>query len=542
MAKAPIDPLSGPQYILNGKIVMMDAGFTVISSGNVFIEKGEIKYVQEKKAPFPAEFKNAPLIRTGGTLYPGLIELHNHLSYNILPLWDVPRKFENRDQWGNIPDYRKLISGPMQVMGKTPGFVEAIVRYVEAKCLLGGTTTSQGIALFSNNGIQKYYRGIIRNAEQTDEPDLPEALSKISDVEAQDAVKFLARLKSASCLLLHLSEGVDDRAHKHFEALKLPDGSFALWKSLAGIHSTALTAADFSIMKQHGASIIWSPLSNLLLYGDTTKVKEAKQNGVLIGLGSDWSPTGSKNVFSEVKIAKIFSDHHGGIFTDRELLELVTTNPARILGWDQHIGSLEVGKRADILVLKGVKGDPYKRFLNSTEKDIGLVVINGIPRYGHVGLMKPFGAGSEQWKIGTARRILNLDQETLDPTVGDLTLFEAMNRLKDGLQRLPELAKALEQKPLRMMSPATASTSWFLVLDHNETDGSSQRPLLAPGDKERFSAPAPLLRAAGPISEIVKPVALDPLTVVDDKDFYAKLASQPNLPGYIKTGLNNLQK
>ncbi len=217
MAKKPIDPLKGPQYILNGKIVTMDGDRSVINNGNLFIEDGEIKYIQKKNKSFPTEFISAPVIRTRGTIYPGLIELHNHLSYNILPLWNVPKKYTNRDQWGKIAEYRKLISGPMQVMGRTPGYVQAIVRYVEAKCLLGGTTTSQGIALFSNNGIQKYYRGIVRNVEQTEEPDLPEALAKISDVEAQDVSKFFARLQKSSCLLLHLSEGLDSKAHKHFE-------------------------------------------------------------------------------------------------------------------------------------------------------------------------------------------------------------------------------------------------------------------------------------------------------------------------------------
>ena len=62
-------------------------------------------------------------MRVGGTVYPGLIELHNHLSYNCLQLWQVPSPFGNRGQWSSQPDYRRLISGPMQVIGKTPDYV-----------------------------------------------------------------------------------------------------------------------------------------------------------------------------------------------------------------------------------------------------------------------------------------------------------------------------------------------------------------------------------------------------------------------------------
>ena len=112
-----------------------------------------------------------------------------------------PRNTPTRDTWAGTAEYRQLISGPMQVIGKTPGLLPAIVRYVECKCLLGGVTTSQGVQLFSNAGARRYYRGIVRNVEQTDEADLPEAVTKIADVEAADIEKFHQRLLRQSCFL-----------------------------------------------------------------------------------------------------------------------------------------------------------------------------------------------------------------------------------------------------------------------------------------------------------------------------------------------------
>ena len=101
-------------------------------------------------------------------------------------------------------------------------------------------------------------------------------------------------------------------------------------------------------MKDHGASMIWSPLSNLLLYGQTADISAAKESGILIGIGSDWSPSGSKNLLGELKPARLFSQEHGGIFTDCEIVSMATCNTAKILQWHASVGSLEAGKRADL--------------------------------------------------------------------------------------------------------------------------------------------------------------------------------------------------
>ena len=201
------------RYVLDGRVVTMNAAFEVVERGRVFIEDGKIVAVGEVGGPRPDGFSGALQLNTGGTIYPGLIELHNHLSYNVLPLWQVPRPFPNRGRWASTEEKRRLISGPMQVLARTSGVIESIVRYVEAKALIGGTTTSQGITLV-NQRIAHHYRGLVRNVERTDDPELPEALTRIADVS--DAVAFKRRLDSADTLLLHLAEGVDDTARSHF--------------------------------------------------------------------------------------------------------------------------------------------------------------------------------------------------------------------------------------------------------------------------------------------------------------------------------------
>ena len=124
MPSTPIDLMIGPKYVLEGKVVTMGPQ-GVVPRGAIYIDAGEIKAVQSTSKPPPAGFEDAVHIRTGDTIYPGLIELHNHLCYNAMPLWDVPAKYTNNGQWKNHEDYRRMITKPSQVLGRTDGVVEA---------------------------------------------------------------------------------------------------------------------------------------------------------------------------------------------------------------------------------------------------------------------------------------------------------------------------------------------------------------------------------------------------------------------------------
>lgn len=541
MPSGTLDALGNARYGLEGRIVTMNASDEVLPRGVIYIDGGRIAAVQPTDAPPPSGFEKAQIIKTNGTIYPGLIELHNHLSYNVLGLWAVPQPYENRDEWAGIPAYRQLISGPMTVLGKTKGMVEAVVRYVECKCLLGGVTTSQGIALFSNAGIIHFYKGVVRNAESPDATDLPAASGHIGDVEATKASDFLDKLKRSDCLLLHLSEGTNKKAHEHFEALQVKPGEWAITSALAGIHCVALTEDDYKVMHQNGAAMIWSPLSNLLLYGHTADVQAAKRQKVLMGIGSDWSPSGSKNLFGELKVARLVSAELGGLFTDLELVAMATRNAAAILKWQNALGSIEAGKHADLLVLTGRTGDPYAHLLESPETAISLVVIDGAPRYGQARLMNHFGQGTEKWKVGRSQRVLNLAQAQADPVVGALTLDAAQAKLADGLHNLKALAHDIEH-PKGGVLGAEQLPEWSLLLDHDETQGLDIRPHLPLGEGGSLTGEMPggVLAPSAPLSEILGPLELDPLTVADDPTFLKRLTQETNLPDFIKQKLPKL--
>jgi hypothetical protein len=515
----------------------MDDHSNVLADCVLYVSKGVISAIGKGGEAPPADFEHAPLLDTGGTIYPGLIELHNHLSYNVLRLWAVPQLYANRDTWAGTPAYRSLISGPMGVLGRTPSLVPALVRFVECKCLLGGVTTSQGIALYSDAGIRHFYRGIVRNVEQTDDPKLPNALARIPDVAAGSSDAFWKEVEKAHSFLLHLSEGTNPSARKHFTDLNLAGVDPATAHKLVGIHCVALEASDLELFASKGCSMVWSPLSNLLLYGQTAHIAELKAAKVTIGIGSDWSPSGSKNLLGELKVAQLYSKNASGgpIFSDEEIIALATRNAAAILGWEQEIGSLETGKRADLIVIQGSNKDPYATLLEANERSIELVVIEGVPRAGLSKHLSKFTGAGEEVAVGGEKRLVNLAQETENPDVSKLTLAQATSMLEDALQNLPDLAKA--PTPVAALAPGAKSVhpTWKLALDEIEDTHFVLRLPLAGEDVA--SARGPVEAAAPPV---LTPLQLDPLTVADDPDFLGSIAKEPNLPPYLAPGLTEL--
>ena len=550
----PIDPATSPKWALRGRIVTMDTNATVLADGVVWIADAAIAAITEAAAAAPAGFEGIAPLSTGGTVLPGLIELHNHTAYNVLPLWQVPQRYTNRDAWGNSAQYHQLVTAPMKTIGEATELLPALVRYVECKALVGGVTTTQGIALFSAPDVTRYYRGIVRNVEQTGEPTLPEAGSRIADVDARDPQAFLAQIEQKKCFVLHLSEGTDDAAHKHFEALALGDGKWAIAPSLAGIHCVALKPADFEVMAAHGASMVWSPFSNLLLYGQTADIASALAAGSAgapfkMGIGSDWSPSGSKSLFGELKVARVYSQNNGNPLSDEQLVRLATLQAAEILGWDHELGSLEAGKRADLVVVAGQDdAEPVMPLFAGDERTIQLVAINGTPRYGTPALMVSEGPGVETFSLGGEQRVLYLTQATEDPDVAALGFGEAKAKLADALQNLK--AMRLEQEAARpaqtapeplAAAPAIEPGHPRLALDEFEHTDFTQRPHLplargvtAPTDHRA----APSTQA--PLSSLLAPIGLDPLTVADDPEWLQHVGSEQNLPGYLLPGLRAL--
>ena len=284
---------------------------------------------------------------------------------------------------------------------------------------------------------------------------------------------------------------------------------------------------DFEVLHKAGASMVWSPLSNLLLYGQTADVKVANEAGITIALGPDWSPSGSKNLLGELKVARLVDSLDGASLSDYDLIALATRNPAKFLRWDEAVGTVEAGKRADLLVVSGETGDAHAHLFSCGEHDVELVIVNGVPRYGASKLMRKLlgevAANGEAGSAGGRARLFYLEQSSGDPDVGELTLEEASDLLADGLHRLPDLAKEMVEHPT--LDPDAT----FLVLDHEEDEGFEQRPHL-PGPAGQLTAMLDEAAHSTPLEDLLVPLTLDPLTVADDSRFVDTLAKEQNLP------------
>src|SRR3546814_4874417 len=118
---------------------------------------------------------------------------------------------------------------------------------------------------------------------------------------------------------------------------------------------------------------------------------------------------------------------------------MATRNAAKLLKWEQGVGSLQAGKRADLIVVLSKVRDPYMQLIRADEPRIGLVMIDGVRRYGLRSLM-PDDRRLEKWSLRSRPRRLDLRGTDLDPLSAQLTLAETTARLKRGLKRLKQLA------------------------------------------------------------------------------------------------------
>lgn len=118
------------------------------------------------------------------------------------------------------------------------------------------------------------------------------------------------------------------------------------------IHATQLLAHEIQLIAKHGANVIHCPESNMKLASGFCPVNELIDNGVNLGLGTDGGASNNDlDMFTEMRSAALLGkavSKNASAIPAQVALEMATINGARALGLDQHIGSLEIGKYADI--------------------------------------------------------------------------------------------------------------------------------------------------------------------------------------------------
>jgi imidazolonepropionase-like amidohydrolase len=361
--------------------------------GRVYLDDGgSVEQVSASGAAAPAGFAGAPVIDVGEAfVLPGLIDLHNHIGYNTLPLWTEPKQktaFAHHDSWTRAPSYQSSISWPANALVQAAP--EAVLAYVQLRALVGGTTAIQGWPA-ANRAHMQVLRNVDDETAGSTNHDLiyTSALTK----KPLELAQMAQAEQGGAGFIYHCGEGqVGSLVAREFV-----DAATAgcLEKTFIGVHCNSITGADWQRWsKTKAGAVVWSPFSNLWLYGSTTDIKAAQKQGVSVCLGPDWGPSGTKNLLGEIKVAKLASQKFGLGLTDRELVAMVTASPGDVLArcWKKPIGRLVPGAFGDVTVIRpsGSKA-VWTQVAEASEQEVMLVVCKGVPRYGDSGLMTVAG-------------------------------------------------------------------------------------------------------------------------------------------------------
>ncbi len=140
-----------------------------------------------------------------------------------------------------------------------------------------------------------------------------------------------------TAFIVHLAEGkpLDASSAREFNMFKKQG---FLRKGVTIIHGVALSKREFKDMAGQGVGLVWSPRSNVELYGFTTDVLAAKNEKVTIALAPDWSPSGSNGMLEEMKYAAVWNagnidpDTNKPVFQDSEIRHNLQPWETRLAG------------------------------------------------------------------------------------------------------------------------------------------------------------------------------------------------------------------
>ncbi|HIA02769.1 MAG TPA: hypothetical protein EYN66_12820, partial [Myxococcales bacterium] len=366
--------------------VMTASGLLI--DGHVVVRKGEIACVGCDCA---TEGQGATQVSCPGSLItPGLINPHDHLKWTeVPPVLHGDVRYDHRNEWRKGKNGKPKLSTPQNSSGDG-------ITYGELRMLMSGVTSIMGSA--AKNGLLRNLdsgtklEGIDHGTPDTPTFPLGDTGGEMyqSGCSSYKSQPNISSISNKVAYVPHLAEGVSEAAHNEFVCMsgQAPGAVDAVFDSAAFIHGIGLTSADIALMADDLAGLIWSPRSNVSLYGFTADVTTYDRLGVQIALGTDWVPSGSMNMLREIQCVDYFNNKHlGGYFSDRKIMEMVTQNAAAVSGFGDVLGALQEGMIADIAVFDGRVNKLYRAAIDATPGDVVLVVRGGFKLYGDAGVI-----------------------------------------------------------------------------------------------------------------------------------------------------------
>ncbi len=377
----------------------------LLENHSVVIDGGLIVDIVESDSVFNIYQANEVYQLTDQLLIPGLINAHSHLAMSLLKGFadDVELSiWLNNHIW---PAEKNLVS---------PQFVRDGSRLAMAEMLKGGITTfndmyfypqataevSNEIGMRANIGLvvldfpteyasdaQDYLnKGLIFRDTWRDNPIIttsiaPHAPYSVSDESFSLVGTYANQLQMTIHTHLHETEAEITESLQKFSMTPIQrlDKLGILGPNVTAAHCVHLNDTDISILKKNQVNIIHNPSSNMKLGSGIANIKALYEKGINIGLGSDGSASNNRlDIITEIRSTLLL---HKGKNQDAEFLKpldaikMATINAAKALGLDKKIGSIDIGKRADITVidLNSIECqpcyDPLSTFVYSADKN-----------------------------------------------------------------------------------------------------------------------------------------------------------------------------
>ncbi|MCK6548940.1 amidohydrolase family protein [Myxococcota bacterium] len=332
-----------------------------------------------------------------GVVSPGLINAHDHITFTEAP--PAPHgdeRFDHRHDW------RRGQNGHTEIPSTSNAGGDRGIWWGELRNMMGGATSING-----SGGAPGLLRNLDQPAEMQEGLNRPRVRYSTFPLRDSGGQRLSSgcnygsepnldspedtNISGASAYTPHIAEGIDDTARNEFVCLsqntESPDED-VIFNKTGVIHGIGLIAADYANMAADRASLIWSPRSNIDLYGNTAQVALAANTGVRIAIGSDWAISGSMNMLREVQCAAEFNARNlGGFFSDRQLVDMATVHAAGALGAGDLLGSLAVGRYADVTIWNGATNQSYRAILDAKPADVVLVLRAGKALYGDQAVM-----------------------------------------------------------------------------------------------------------------------------------------------------------
>ena len=411
--------------VSGGALVTMDGERRILEDGAIAV-KGDVIVALGPRAEIESKFAASQTINARGKLVlPGFINGHTHAAMTLLRgLHDDV----TLDEW-----LRKYIF-PAEAKNVTEEFVRWGTRLAAAEQIRGGVTTFADMYYFEDAVAEETKAAGMRGVRGETFIDFPAPDNKTNAAALEYTEKFLKRwqgdplihaapaphsiytcsqktLQDAAALarkynapiLIHVAEMKkeldDSRAQNGTTPVQYLDKIGILGPDVVAAHCIFVDAADRKILAQRNVGCVHNPSSNMMLASGVSPVPELRAAGVAVGLGTD-GPAGSNNdldLMEEIdlaaKLAKITRMDPLAL-NAKAVVEMATIDGARALHMEKEIGSLEAGKKADLIL-------------------IGLDEPNAVPMYDIYAQIAYALKGSDVETVVIGGRVVMLDKKLL---------------------------------------------------------------------------------------------------------------------------------